>query len=369
MREHYVIDPVKLKKAVFTVMGISAGLFILYKSLYYFAPFIIAFILASIMEPSIKLMVNKLKIPRKIAALISLILMLALLGYLISLVVSKTVTELKAVVNSLPYLSGEVYRNITSLITEGNNFLITLPPEVTENISGIIASLFSYLTNVLNTITRSLSNFVISTAVSLPGLLVFVFTTILSTYFLSSGRYEIIGFFRRTLPENWYNKLFIIRKEIFSSAFKLIKAYLIIMLITFTELLIGFSLIRLKYAFILAVVIAIIDLLPVLGTGGVVIPWALYCFLAGNPGMGLYLILLYLIILIIRQIIEPKIIGHQIGIHPLITLMSMYLGLKLIGAAGLLLGPITIILLKSILTGIIKGRTAKELLFKKIDCN
>lgn len=366
MRDHYVIDFAKLKKTALVALGIGIGLFLLYKSLYYFAPFIIAFMLASLMEPLIKLMVNRLRLPRSLASFIGLILMLTLLGLIISLIVSKTVCQLKGVATILPQYLGEAYRNLTELISEGNNFLITLPAEVTANIDSIISSIFSYLTNTLNTFAKSLSGVVISTAASLPGALVFFLTTILSTYFLSSSRHEIVGFLRRTLPSNWYDQIFLIRKEVFSSAFKLIKAYLIIMTITFTELLIGFSIIRLKYAFILAVIIAIIDILPVLGTGGVLIPWSLYNFLTKNTKMGLYLLIIYLIILIIRQIVEPKIIGHQIGTHPLVTLVAMYLGLKFIGAAGLILGPITVLILKSILGGILKGRPLKDFIFTKV---
>lgn len=366
MKERYVIDPSKLKKAALVTLGIGVGLFLAYKSLYYFAPFIIAFMLASLMEPVIKIMVDRLRLPRSLASFIGLILVLTLLGYIISLIVSKSIRELKEVSTILPQYLWEAYRNITNLISEGNSFLITLPPEVTENIGGIMSSLISSLTNTLNSFAKSLSGFVISTAISLPGALVFILTTILSTYFLSSGRHEITAYLRGILPLNWYNKMFIIKDEFFNSAFKLIKAYLVIMAITFTELLIGFSIIQLKYAFILAVIIAIIDILPVLGTGGVVIPWALYSFLTKDTRMGLYLIIIYLIILIVRQIVEPKIIGHHIGTHPLVTLVAMYLGLKFIGAAGLILGPITVLILKSILSEILKGRPVKDFIFTKV---
>lgn len=367
MKDHYVIDLEKSKKTALVVLGIAVGLFLLYKSLYYFAPFIIAFMLASLMEPVIKIMVNRLRLPRSLASFISLIIILTLLGYIIFLVVSNSIMQLKAVVTILPQYLTDAYRNIINLISHGNNFLITLPPEVTENIGGIVSSLFQYLTNLINTFAKSLSGVLISTAVSLPGALVFFLVTILSTYFLSSSRHDIVAYLRNTLPSNWYDKIFVIKNVLFTSAFKLIKAYLLIMSITFTELLIGFSIIQLKYAFILAVIIAIIDILPVLGTGGVLIPWALYNFLTNNTRMGLYLIIIYLIILIIRQIIEPKIIGHQIGTHPLVTLMAMYLGLKLIGAAGLILGPITVLLLKTVLGGILKGRPLKDFIFKKVE--
>jgi sporulation integral membrane protein YtvI len=124
-----------------------------------------------------------------------------------------------------------------------------------------------------------------------------------------------------------------------------LKAYLLIMLITFFEVFIGLSILKVNYAFILAIVIAIVDILPVLGTGAVLVPWAILAFIGGNAPLGIGLIVLYGVTLIARQIIEPRIIGSTLGLHPLMTLASVYIGLKLLGLAGIFIGPILALLL------------------------
>ncbi len=115
------------------------------------------------------------------------------------------------------------------------------------------------------------------------------------------------------------------------------------MLITFFELWIGLSVLKIKNAYLWALVIALIDFLPVLGTGAVMIPWAIYCALSGNTALAAGLAVLYLVITVVRNFVEPKIVSQQIGINPLFTLFSMYLGLKLFGGAGLVIFPIILI--------------------------
>lgn len=362
MNKDYVIDKQKIKKFLFSLLGISVVLFAIYKSFYYLTPFIIALILSFLMEPAVKLMMNKLNLSRKLASAVSLIVVLLALGFMISLLISRLIVEIKGVLLILPSVVNDLYKNITELSSSSSNLIIGLPEDLTKHLGNLLATLLSYFGGFLNSIGKGLVN----TAFSLPAVLVFILITILSTYFLSSDREALCNIFKSQLPENWVDKITHIKRDVFSSVFKLLRAYLIIMSITFTELLIGFSFIGIKYALVLAAIVCVIDILPVLGTGTVLIPWAIYETITNNPKMGIALFILYIVILIVRQIIEPKIIGHQIGVHPLFTLMAMYVGLKLLGAAGLILGPITMLVLKSIFSSLYKGKNLKDLLFKPI---
>jgi predicted PurR-regulated permease PerM len=125
----------------------------------------------------------------------------------------------------------------------------------------------------------------------------------------------------------------------------MLKGYTIVILITFTELFIGFLILRIEYAAILALLIAVVDILPVLGTGVVLIPWALVDFAIGKPVIGVGILILYLVITLIRNVIEPKIIGEQVGLPPVVTLIAMYGGLKLFGFTGLWGLPVILIVL------------------------
>jgi len=240
----------------------------------------------------------------------------------------------------------------------GNDVYQWLPYEITSNIGNIISSVSNSLIKIANSIVSG----AFSTVVLLPEVLVFTIVTILSTFFIASDREKIINFFKNQLPESWIKKIISIKEDMFNALFGYIRAQLILMSITFTELYIGLTIIGIRYTLLLAFLIAIIDALPVFGTGGILIPWAIYNFLTGDIKRGISLFVLYLIVLIIRQLIEPKILGHQIGVYPLLTLISMYVGLRLIGVFGLILGPITFLLLKNIFSGILKGRTLKEMI-------
>jgi sporulation integral membrane protein YtvI len=362
MKESYVLDYQKLKKFLITLLVLFVMLFLAYKSIYYLAPFILAFALSSLMEPLIRFLVSKGKFPRTLASIISLIFVLVVLGFLATFLISKIVYEAKGLIENYPQVISEVYRNVVAITSRGTDFYINLPTELTQHIGSLMENTLKTVSNLINPVFKG----VMFTAASLPSAFIFLLITILSTFFMSSGRKDLADAIRSKVPHNWYDRMIIIRDDVFKSLFKLIKAYLIIMSITFTELLIGFSILGLKYALVIAFVTCIIDILPVLGSGTVLVPWTIYCFATGNTKLAIGLGILYVVILIVRQIIEPKIIGHQIGVHPLITLMAIYIGLKVFGAPGLMLGPIIMMIVKNAFATVYKDRTFLELIFRKV---
>ena len=140
-----------------------------------------------------------------------------------------------------------------------------------------------------------------------------------------------------------YDNAVKIKNILVNSVFKFAKGYLIILGITFSELFLGFTVLKIKYVLLLAAVISLIDILPVLGTGTVLIPWAAVEFIMGNTAKGTSLAALYIVITVVRNFAEPKIIGKQMGIKPLFTLLAMFIGIKLFGLAGIFILPIMLI--------------------------
>jgi sporulation integral membrane protein YtvI len=151
----------------------------------------------------------------------------------------------------------------------------------------------------------------------------------------------------------------------FSALFGYIRAQLILMTVTFTQLSIGLWIIGIKNYILLALIISFVDALPVLGTGGIMVPWAAYSFITGNLKIGISLLILYAIVLVVRNLIEPKVLGEQIGMHPLLTLVAMYAGLQILGVAGLIIGPITVLTVKNIMSAILKKQSLKEYVDKR----
>ena len=332
------------------VLFLRLGLFLV--------PFVIAFVISMLIEPIVRFLTFRAKIPRKASSAISVLMVLSVVGSLLAILISKLFDEIVTITHLLPKYYDEINNNINNLISRGTDIYIALPPEITNNIQGIFSDLTTTLTVMLNKFVKGVFN----TAISIPEALIFTLVTILSTYFFSSDRDKIYIYFKSHLPDSWIKKIRSVKDDLFSALFGYIKAQLIIMTITFTELFIGLSIIGIRYSLLLAIVIGIIDALPILGTGGILIPWAIYEFLIGNERTGISLLILYLIVLVVRQLMEPKILSQQIGLHPLVTLTAMYTGLRLFGVAGMIFGPITVLVLKNILTGVIKSGTIKDLL-------
>lgn len=340
------------------LIAVFAGVFLTIRLAFFLLPFLIAFALSSLMEPIIKMMSDKLHIKRKYAAPIVLIVLLGIIIMLLVLAVLKLISEIKDFIITAPETLSNLYMQIIEWSRKGTAVLDWLPPEVASSLGNVISD----LSNTITSLGRSILKGAFATATSLPEALIFLIITILATYFMSSDRYKIAGIFHKHLPESWINRMKYIRNEMFSALFGYLRAALIIMSVTFTELFIGFSIINVKYPLLLAFLIAMIDALPILGTGGILIPWSLYSFVTGDVHTGISILILYLIVLIVRQMIEPKVVGDQIGVYPLITLLSMYTGLQLIGFAGLIIGPVTYLLIRNILFTIYKNRTIKDII-------
>ena len=348
----------KLLRLTLIFLGVLAGVYAVYRLAYYFAPFIIAFLLSSAMEPLIRFCMIHLKIKRKIAAPVILVLFVGMIATLLFILIAKLISEIISFSHIAPGFFSQLYLQISELIDNLQASFNLFPVDFTINLRSLIAN----MSDSLIAITTQIGKGAFRTAVSIPEILIFTIVTLLSTYFLSADREKISLYFKTQFPEQWIYQAKKIKTDMFSALFGYIKTQIIMMCITFFELFIGFSIMNIKYKLILAVSISIIDAFPILGTGGVLVPWSIYSLITGNIRLGVSLVILYLVILIVRQLLEPKVLGHQIGLYPLVTLLAMYVGLKTIGFVGLILGPITFLLLRNIFSTVYKDKPLKDLI-------
>jgi len=184
-----------------------------------------------------------------------------------------------------------------------------------------------------------------------PSAIVFAVVFFIATFFMSSDREEITAGLRRTVPKRVMQFSEKVMQNVFSALGAYIRAQLIMICVTFLELTLGFLVIGgtvADYALLMALIISVIDAIPILGTGTVLIPWGVYAFVAGDIRLGIMLIVLYLICLAVRQMVEPHLVARQIGLHPLLILMVMYIGLRLIGILGMILGPVLALVVKQL---------------------
>ncbi len=309
----------------------------------FFAPFVIAFIVSYINEPVIRLL-TKMKIPRKVAACISLLFTMSVLGFLITLGVIKAYNELTALQDNINTYSLDISEKVNKLIYKFTMFYNTLPVEVTDTVTTNLSTLSSKITALITAIIQ----YAINTVSSIPKVTVFAIVTILATYFISSDRNAISSFFFRQLPFSWRKRMTVLKKDTIKALLGYFKAILILMSFTFIEVSVGLFILDVKYVFLLALIVALSDAIPIVGTGVVMLPWILWNVFTGNMALAFGLAIIYVLGVLIRQILEPKIIGSQIGLHPLVTLLAMYIGLQFFSILGMFIGPISMIIVKNL---------------------
>lgn len=354
--------PENIKRTLLAILKILLVIFLifLFSRLWkYVLPFIIAYFFASLIEPLVKFIEKEIRIPRKIGTVVSILLVLGVISSILAFLINRLITEIRNVYLSLAINMDTVEEFFVTLFDRINGFYITLPEQVTDIINQGIKNLASNLQTILKPIA-DLAQVPIQIALYLPQILIFFLVTILATYFMSSDKSVIIRYLDLQLPDTWLNKSRSITKNVFSAFFGWLRAQLILTSITFSELLIGLLILKVNNALLVALLIALVDVLPVLGAGTVLIPWAIVNLILGNTKLGLSLALLYVIILFVRQLIEPKVLGKQIGVHPLFTLAGMYIGLRRWGVAGMFIGPLSIVALKYLFEGIAKADTFKN---------
>ncbi len=178
-----------------------------------------------------------------------------------------------------------------------------------------------------------------------PGLLISCVFSVVASCYITKDYRKIVNFVICQLSEKKARLVVSIKQLFVTNILKMLRGYIIIMFITYIELFIALLILRVDYAAIVAALIAILDIMPVVGTGTVLLPWCVISLLMGNFGLGLGVLLTYIAITVIRNIIEPKIIGQQVGLPPIVTLIAMYVGLKLFGVLGMMLLPVSIIII------------------------
>jgi len=205
---------------------------------------------------------------------------------------------------------------------------------------------------LVSSLSARLPALAVSVAGWLPSAFLFVAVTLLSCYYFTADTGRIgqsLGqFIRRLLPNGIASRLPAWHTRLSRTVRGYLRAYLLLGLITFAEMFIGFSVLGVSYAFLLALTVAAVDILPLLGTGAVLLPWAGVCFLTGDSHRAFGLLILYGVSLIVRQVAEPRLISHQLGIHPLLSLLCLYGGLRLFGLWGLLLAPVAAVLIRGL---------------------
>ncbi len=332
---------------VFIITVFAVVYFILKYVLNWVMPFVIGFLIAFGLKPITESITKFTGIKRKGVSIIVVSMFYFIIVVIIWFLTSFLWNQTAELVKIMPSL---YFNRIEPLLFEINNWVVEntklISPDIADTLSSIIISGLQYLATVVRNLSIFLVTVVTNIISNFPLYLISVIFTIVLSVFISVDYKNISAFIKRQLPDDFNNTFAEARKFLSGTLLKMIKAYAIILSITFIEMLIGLSILKVKYALAIAAIVAILDILPLIGTGGILIPWAIIEIILKNYGLGLGLLILYIAITVIRNTVEPRIVGHQIGLHPIITITAMYAGLRLFGFIGFISAPIIAILIK-----------------------
>jgi len=309
-------------------------------------PFLVAALMAAIIDPIVNLIEKKLKIGRGWAVLITLLLSLAVLSVALFYLVANLIIELQILALTLPAQAQHLGTVLQDYFYRLQNFYFAgnLPPDVLRSLQSLLDNTMDAVKNFLTLIVQGLLVFI----GSMPEFFISLIIALMATYFFSRDKETIFHTLLLVAPVPWRERLSQVFSTLGRAVIRYLRAEILLISLQMTQSIIGLLILKVDYALTLAVLIGLADLLPVVGPGTVFIPWIIIEFVLGNYGLGFALLILYAFIIILRQVLQPKLVAVSLGLYPLTTLIALYAGLRLFGIWGLILGPLTLVVLKAI---------------------
>lgn len=309
------------------------------------APFLIGWLIAALMEPVVVYLQKRLRLKRGLAAFITLVSLLGVLITIIALTVSwvtvevvKLSKELPAYIDLVTQFGRQVFAQFKIYYGQFN-----LGPRLLEGVSQSLSGIVSGVTNI----TSGATNLVLGTATVLPNFFILLIVSLLASFFFSRDKQVIGSIIERVLPASMWEAAHVIKEDMGKAIIGYIRAQITLVSITALQTVIGLSLLGIKYAITVGLLVGLVDILPVLGSGSVFIPWIIFELFRGNISLAAGLGIIYALIVVVRQVLEPKLVADNLGIHPLATLIAIYVGYKLFGFFGLILGPFILVIAKA----------------------
>ncbi len=333
-------------KFVFYSILLVMGYLILEYAFPILTPFIIAFTVAFSLQPAIRFLKRKTKLSKVFISILLLILFFVVFLGLVVYIIYQLYSGLRNYALQLPTLYTETIAPLlTTLSTNAEAFLNDINPDASQIVDSIMGAVTGAVQSLLSQVSGTAFGFATSAATSVPMFIVQFIITIVATFFCISDYDKIIAFIFNKLPLQTRQTVLKIKNRSIQVLGEYARAYAILLSITCAELFVGFLLLGIPDALPLAALISIVDILPILGVGTVLIPWGIIMLLTGNYAFGAAILIMYAIITIVRQSLEPKIVGKRIGLHPFVTLFCIFLGGNLFGILGIFGLPVAITVL------------------------
>lgn len=325
-----------------TVLFIYVGI----KAIFYFMPFVIGWILSVIAGPLVTFLEKKLKIMKRLGSAITIILVLALCTGLIYLIISQIWEEISVLIRNFPSMYHDLERGMSQIGAQGNTLFERFPEQIQNSWATLMNNLDDTASSLIGRIGEPTIEVAGNVAKRIPSVLIGTIVAFVSAYFFIADKENLGEWVKKVVPKSITSRLLLVGENLKYAMGGYFKAQFKIMGVVFAILLVGFTLMQIRFSILLAIAIAFLDFLPFFGTGTALIPWAIYKFLVGDYKMVAALVILYGVTQLVRQLIQPKLVGDSMGLNPLYTLFLLYLGYRVGSVLGMIFAvPIGLILL------------------------
>ena len=309
-------------------------------------PFLLALALSAMVEPLVQKLRRGLKVRRSFAAMLVTTLLLLTCGGVLALLLVRLILELRQWSGRLPEVVADFPAVWNGMLDAVEGWYAASPGFLRSALDMLAGQLMEQGPSLAGEVGAWLMGAVSSLLAALPDFGLFLVTTVLAVYFTSLSYPSILAFLKRQLPPSWQSRCRDAAHCFRSTILQWLRAEMLLIFTTFLILLGGFWWMGLDYALLAAVFIALVDALPVLGTGTVLLPWAIGCFLLGSTGQGLALLTIYAVGMLVHNLLEPRLLAKQGDMPPVTALLAMYLGFHFMGVGGMILLPVLMLLLK-----------------------
>ena len=326
------------KRLFFVLIFIFSVYLFLKYAFFAVLPFLVSYAVSLIICPMAEVLKKRARIPEKLSAAVLVTLVLAILFGTCFFCGARLFDEAERLVEEASRGEG-VLTELMSKIEKGISSIYSRVSFLGIDGAECEAFISQLSENLIAIVSSSLASSFASVVSGTPNIFIGVAVTLMSCYYFCMDKRRITGSVRSLLPQSIRQRTALLISLAKKALVKYTRAYLILMLITFLSTFLGLLILKAEYAFLISLAVALVDVLPLVGAGAVLLPYALITFLMGDASLALGIIVLFGAVLIIKQIAEPKIVGSSIGLHPVTSLFSMYIGLRLFGMLGMIAGP------------------------------
>jgi sporulation integral membrane protein YtvI len=337
---------------MFSLVATIAFVIIGIKALGFLMPFVIGWIISAIATPVVNWLEKRLKIVKRLGSALIVVVVLVLIVLLIYTACSRIMAEIGDLVKNFPGLYAQLEEGLRQIGTTLSGVFSRLPNGIQNGWNTVLDNLDQSMGNLVTKFSQPTVTAAGNFAKSLPSYLISFIVMMMSAYFFTVQREEVIRWMKKVSPPSVTKRMDLVMDNLKYAVGGYFKAQFKIMGIVFVILFVGFAVLGVHYSVLIAFLIAFLDFLPFFGTGTAMIPWALYKGLTGDYKMTVALVVIYLITQLVRQLLQPKLVGDSMGLNPLVTLLLLYVGYKVSSVIGMILAvPIGLVLINMIRAG------------------